>query len=306
MGRRRATEPVGRRPLGGRVAERGRRRRHGAWRAPGRQPRHHVHREPGTPPDGPQHVQDRRGTDARGLPCLGACGRHACTIDFRRPQRRDGCPRHRLRAPRLVLGTGGAGSRPRRSRRDPRGARAFPPLLRRLSHFARAPEDRDGGRRSRPRDDRRAYRGGRARARALAGPPGLARVSAEPRRLLPEPRGGEPLLSCDSGDRTGGDGPLRRADGARAFALRVSRFARRRVRDCDHGVGHRDRRCHGGRTRRPGEGRRADGEALSPLQRRPFSRRAAADRPYNRGPRSHQGAGCDRGAPLPGRRDRAA
>ena len=84
-------------------------------------------------------------------------------------------------------------------------------------------------------------RRGRARARAVAGPPGASRVGAEPRRLLPEPRSGEPLLSRDAGDRAGGDGPPWRADGARAFALRVSRFARRRVRDCDHGVGHRDR-----------------------------------------------------------------
>jgi pyruvate-ferredoxin/flavodoxin oxidoreductase len=110
----------------------------------------------------------------------------------------------------------------------------------------------------------------RARARPLARPSGTARIGPESRRLLPEPRGGQRFLRRDAGDRAGRDGSLRRPDRPRAFALRVSRFARRRIRDCDHGVGRRDRRGHSGRARQLREGRRADGEALSAVQRRRF------------------------------------
>ena len=44
--------------------------------------------------------------------------------------------------------------------------------------------------------------------RAHAGPPGAARHGAEPRRVLPGARGGEPLLRRLPGHRRGGDGPL--------------------------------------------------------------------------------------------------
>ena len=51
------------------------------------------------------------------------------------------------------------------------------------------------------------------RARAVAGPPGDPRHGAEPRRLLPGPRGGEPLLPRLPGDRAGPMDRLRRRTG---------------------------------------------------------------------------------------------
>ena len=57
-----------------------------------------VHGVAGPAADDPQHVQDRRRTDVGGLsrrrPLAGGAG----AVDLRRPQRRDGRPRHRLRA----------------------------------------------------------------------------------------------------------------------------------------------------------------------------------------------------------------
>jgi hypothetical protein len=51
------------------TAIRRRRRRHRAWRAAGRRAGDHLHGVAGPAADDPQHVQDRRRTDADGLPC---------------------------------------------------------------------------------------------------------------------------------------------------------------------------------------------------------------------------------------------
>ena len=90
-----APEPVGRGADGRRDAERGRRRRRGARRPAGRRARHDVHGEPGPAADDPEHVQDRRRTDADGLPRVGARGRDARAVDLRRSQRRHGRARDR-------------------------------------------------------------------------------------------------------------------------------------------------------------------------------------------------------------------
>ncbi len=193
-GRRAAAEPVGHRAVGRRDAERRRRRRRGARRAAGRRAGDDVHGEPGPAADDPQHVQDRGRADAGGLPCHGARRRHPRAVDLRRSQRRDGRALDRLRAALVVVGPGGAGPRAHRPRGDARVAGAVPPLLRRVPHVARAPEDRGARARRAPGDDRRAARRGATGARAVAGPSGRARHGAEPGRLLPEPRGGQPLL----------------------------------------------------------------------------------------------------------------
>ena len=102
---------------------------------------------PGAAADDPEHVQDRRRADAGGLPRGGARGRHPCAVDLRRPQRRDGRPRHRLRAAASASVQEAQDLALDRARRDARGARAVPALLRRLPHVARGREDRDARRR---------------------------------------------------------------------------------------------------------------------------------------------------------------
>ena len=102
------------------AAVRGWGRGRGARRAAGRCAHHHLHRLPGPAADDPQHVQDRRGTDAllhaRGGPHPG----HPRPVDLRRPLGCDGLPSDRLRAARLRLGAGGAGP----GRRRPRARRS--------------------------------------------------------------------------------------------------------------------------------------------------------------------------------------
>ena len=180
-----------------------------------------------------------------------------------------------------------------RPRRDARVARAVPALLRRLPHLARAAEDR------RPLDDEivRAMidersRGRASRARADAGSSGRARHGAEPRRLLPEPRSGQPLL------------PRRRpaivqramdrfaALTGRAHPLfEYRRRARRRARHRDHGVGRRDRaRPPSTRSAAPARVGVLTVQALSPVQRRRTSsrrcRRPSARSPCSIAPRN--------------------
>ena len=136
-----------------------------------------------------------------------------------------------------------------RARRDARIARAVPAFLRRVPHVARAPEDRGARRRRASRAGRRTVGRRASRASVDAGPPGRARHGAEPGRLLPEPRGRQPLLSRDARHRAARDGPVRRAHRPRAPAVRVPRRARRRARHRDHGVGRGDRPRHGRRAR---------------------------------------------------------
>ena len=120
---------------------------------------------------------------------------------------------------------------------------------------------------------------GAPRAGAVAGPSGHPRHGAEPRRLLPGARDGQPLLPGLPDDRAERDGPLRRADRPPVPPVRLRRRARRRARDRAHGLRRRGGRGDGrvpGRPRR--EGGRAQGAALPAVLGRALPRRAARDR----------------------------
>ena len=130
------------------------------------------------------------------IPRRGARAGHAGAVDLRRPQRRHGGAGDRLRDARLGLGAGGRRLGRDRPRRDAGVARAVPALLRRLPHLPRGGEGRAIG-----DDILRAMIDERIGARAprpgaVAGPPGDPRHRPEPRRVLPGPRGGEPVLPC--------------------------------------------------------------------------------------------------------------
>ena len=105
----------------------------------------------------------------------------AGAVDLRRPQRRDGRPRHRLRPAGLQLGAGGGRPRPGRPRGHPGVARPVPPLLRRLPHLARG---RCGSSRPTPRPDpghdRRRPRPRPPRPRPVAGPPVIRGTAQNP------------------------------------------------------------------------------------------------------------------------------
>ena len=187
-------EPVGHRADRGGDAERGRRGGRAARRPAERRAGHHVHRVAGPAADDPQHVQDRRGADPRGAARGRAVAGGAGPVDLRRSRRRDGGPADRVRAARLVMRAGGA--RPGAGRAGglaghPGAVRA---LLRRVPHLARAEHDRAAHRR---RPARARPRGAGPRApgpRAVPGPPLHPRHGAEPRRVLPGPGDGEPVL----------------------------------------------------------------------------------------------------------------
>ena len=101
----------------------------------------------------------------------------------------------RLRDARLELRAGGAGPGAGRARRDAR-SRAIP-FLHFFDGFRTSHEVAkiDAARRRRhARADRRRARARAPRPRALARAPDDPRHGAEPRRLLPGPRGGEPVL----------------------------------------------------------------------------------------------------------------
>ena len=66
----------------------------------------------------------------------------AGALDFRRPQRRDGRARHRVRHAVLQLGAGSDGPGADRAGRHAGSARAVPALLRRLPHLARSRQGR--------------------------------------------------------------------------------------------------------------------------------------------------------------------
>jgi hypothetical protein len=284
-------------------AERGRRCRRRARGAAGWRPGNDFHGQPGPAPDDPEHVQDRGRADASGLPCDGACGRHACTLDLRRPQRCHGRALDRLRAAFVIVGAGSAGPRGDCTRRDTRIAGAVPAFLRRVPHIARAPED-CGDRRRRTSHAPRSRIGRRsARASVNAGPPGRARHRAEPGRLLPESRGRQPLLSRDAWHRAARDGSVGRHHRPATPAVRVPRRPGRGTRHCHHGLGRgdgpRDHRC----ARPIHETRRRHGETVSPVQRSGFRRGAAAHGAEDRGAGSDQGARGDRRTAVSGRRD---
>ena len=110
---------------------------------------------------------------------------------------------------RLGIGPGGAGSRARRARGHARGARALPPLLRRVPDVARGGEDPHSRTRGSARPRIRAAHRGAPRARAQPGSSGRAGNRAEPRRLLPGTRSGRPVLRAMSRHRAAGDGSVR-------------------------------------------------------------------------------------------------
>ena len=147
---------------------------------------------------------------------------HARALDLRRPLRRDGLPADRLRA---CCAAGSVQEAQdfalHRPRRDAARPRAVPALLRRLPHLARGRQDR---RRStttmlRAMLDDELIAAHRARA-LTPDHPVLRGTRAEPRHVLPGPRGLQPLLRRLPGHRAGGDGP--RSPGSPAGATGCS------------------------------------------------------------------------------------
>ena len=220
-GRPRAAEPVGRRAGRGRDAVRGRRRRGAARCAAEGRAGDDVHGVARPAADGPEHVQDRRRVDADGDPCRGPHDRHACTVDLRRPLRRDARPHHRL---------GDAVAR-RRCRR--RTTSRWSPTRRRCGRGCRSCTSSTG---SAPatRSTRSScwttttslalVRAGRSGRVPAAGDVTRRAVRAghgsEPGCLLPGPGGVEPVPRRGAGHRPG---RLRRARGPHRPALRTGR-----------------------------------------------------------------------------------
>ena len=248
-------EPLGRGAPGDRDAERGRRGRRRARRAPGRRADDDLHRVAGPAPDAARHVQDRRRADLRGDPRRRPHARDARALDLRRPQRRDGRarrPASRCSAPRRCRRRR---TSPRSPRGDARGARAVPPLLRRLPHLARGREDR-AARRGRPaRADRRRARRGPPPARALAPTARAARH----RRRTPTSSSRPARPATRSTSRCPaivqrGDGPLRGAAPAARYRLfDYVGASRRRARGRADGLGRRRRRRRRSSADRHGE-----------------------------------------------------
>ncbi len=289
-----------------RDAVRGGRRGRAPRGAPGRCAGHDLHRLAGPPADDPQHVQDRRRADARGHPCRRPDDRHPRALDLRRPQRRHACPCDGLGDAGGRVGPGSARLRPRGPRRHAPGTGPVPAFLRRLPHLARDRPDRDPRRRRHPRP------GARGRCPRLPRPGHDARSAGRPRhrpepgRVLPGPRGVEPVPPRRARDRRGGVRGARRADRPSLWPGRLSRRARCRARRRGHGL---RRRCPRGDGRRLDRRRRARRDAADPplpaVPGRAAAGGAAADGALHRGPRPDQGAGGHRGAALP-RRGRGA
>ena len=196
---------------GRRDAERGRGGRRPARRAAERRARDDVHRLAGPAADDPEHVQDRRRADAGGAACGSPVARGARAVDLRRPLGRDGRPPDRLRAARIGLGPGGPRPRARGAGRNAPDSGAVRALLRRVPDLARAEHDRAALRRRPARARARGARAGSSRSGALAGAAVHPRHGAEPGRLLPGARDGEPLLRPRAGRGRGRDGAPRRA-----------------------------------------------------------------------------------------------
>jgi len=211
----RSAEPVGRGPAGDRDAERGGRRGRPARSPAGGRALHHLHGVAGSPADDPEHVQDRRRADARGDPRGRADTRDARTVDLRRPERRDGGAPDGVGDARLVRRPGRPGPRGRDARGHARVAGAVPALLRRVPDLPRGERDPGAARRGAARPDGRPSRAGTPRARPVPRPPRAPRQRSEPRRLLPGPRGLEPVPPGRAAGRPVDDGSVRRAHWAR-------------------------------------------------------------------------------------------
>ena len=220
-------ERLGHRARGGRDAERGRGGRRAARRAAERCAGDDVHRLAGPAADDPEHVQDRRRADAGGAARRRPVARGAGAVDLRRPLRRDGGPPDGLRAARLGVGPGGPRPGARRAGRDARDAGAVRALLRRVPNLARAEHDRAALRRRPARARARGARAGPPRPGALAGAAVHPRHGAEPGRLLPGARDGEPVLRPRPGRGRGRDGAARRAHRPPLPRRRLHRRTRR-------------------------------------------------------------------------------
>ena len=234
-------ERVGHRAHSGRDAERGRGRRRVARRPPERRAGDNVHGVAGAAADDPEHVQDRRRADARGAARGSPFARRAGAVDLRRPLRRDGRPPDRVRAARLGLGAGGPRPGAGRAGRDAPDASAVRPLLRRIPHVARAEHDRAALRRRLARARARGARPRPSRPGAVAGAAVHPRHGAEPGRLLPGTRDGQPVLRPRPGRRRRHDGPPRRAHGPPLPHRRLHRAPGSGTRHGGDGIGRRDR-----------------------------------------------------------------
>ena len=114
----------------------------------------HFHFLAGIAADDPEHVQDRRRTDADRVSHRRAIARGAGAVDLRRSQRCDGRARDRLGNALLGFGAGSAGSGADRARGHARIAYSVSAFLRRVPHFARDRENRHASQRRAARDDR--------------------------------------------------------------------------------------------------------------------------------------------------------
>ena len=109
---------------GDRDAERRRGGRCACTGPPDGSARHHLHGVPGLLLVIPNMYKIAGELTPHRLPRGRALPRHSGPVHLRRPQRRDGRARHRLRHARVELGAGGHGHGAGGSRLDPRGAAA--------------------------------------------------------------------------------------------------------------------------------------------------------------------------------------
>ena len=178
---------------------------------------------------------------------------HPRALDLRRPQRRDGRARDRLRPAGLQLGAGSHGLGPDR----PGGHAGIARARSCTSSTASAPrhevhEDRaahaDDDMRAMIDDDLVARA---PRARPVARPPGPARHRAEPRRLLPgaRDRATRSTCACPAIVQNAMD-KFAKLAGRAVPPVRLRRRAGRRARHRPDGLGRRGRARDGGVPRR--------------------------------------------------------
>ena len=291
-----------------RDAERGRRGRRRPRRLAGRRPGDDVHRLAGPAADDPQHVQDRRRADARRSSTsppgrwpptrLSIFGDHSDVM---------AAAVHRLGDAGLELGPGGPGLRPDR----PGGHAASRASRSSTSSTASGPRTRSTRSSSSTPDDIRAMideelvRAHRDR-RPVAGPAGAPRLGPEPGRLLPGPRGVQPVLPrrCRASCR----GRWTASPGSSAGSTTCSTTsgapdAERVIVMMGSGAGAVEEAVEA-LVARGREGRAGQGPAVPAVRRRGLPRGPAADDPADRGAGPDQGAGRARRAALPGRRHR--
>src|SRR5579883_1928351 len=243
---------LGRRPGRDRDAKRGRRRRRPSRRAAGRLPGDHVHRVSGPAPHDPEHVQNCGRAHPHGVPRRRPRARNPRALHLRRPQRRHGGARHRVRDALRELRPGSHGFCADCARGQPGIARAVRSLLRWLPHLARSRQDRDARAGRSARSDRSRTGRRPPGAGPDAGSPRDPWHGAESRRLLPGARSVQSLLPRHSGDRSERDGSIR-ADRASLSPVRLRRRAGCRARAGDHGIRRRGRRGNLAALRAKGE-----------------------------------------------------